>query len=173
MKINNMDTDYKYRFASHADIQQLQKLGLASYGQFKGVISEENWNGWELSFRNDSAFSNLLDRSTCFVCERANEIVGMAFLVPHGNPFLYFQSEWSYLRYVGVDPEHGGKGIGRELTQRCIDFARESGEKIIALHTSEFQNAARHIYESLGFRCQGELEKIYGKQYYLYTLQLS
>jgi GNAT superfamily N-acetyltransferase len=106
------------------------------------------------------------------VCENANELVGMAFLIPNGNPTTIFEKEWCYIRLVGVHPKFEGKGIGRKLTQMCIDKAKETGEKTIALHTSEFQNAARHIYESLGFVKQKDLDLIYGKQYYLYTLKL-
>jgi hypothetical protein len=40
------------------------------------------------------------------------------------------------------------------------------------LHTSEFQNAARHIYESMGFIKLMDLELMFGKQYYLYILRL-
>jgi len=45
-------------------------------------------------------------------------------------------------------------------------------EAIIALHTSEFQDAARHIYEGLGFKKIRDLEPSFGKQIYLYTLNL-
>jgi hypothetical protein len=54
----------------------------------------------------------------------------------------------------------------------CIDKARVMGENTIALHTSEFHDAARHIYESLGFVKLKDLDLIYGKKYYLYTLEL-
>lgn len=164
--------ELNYRTASHADIKQLQQLRLLAYGQFKSVITKENWEKWELSLNNETNFLNLLDIATCFVCELESEIVGMAFFIPNGNPFLYFPSEWSYIRYVGVHPDYEGKGIGKKLTQQCIDAAKIAGENTIALHTSEFQNAARHIYESLGFVKQKDLDLIYGKQYYLYTLKL-
>lgn len=164
--------ELNYRTASQADIKQLQQLRLLAYGQFKSVITKENWEKWELSLNSETNILNLLDIATCFVSELESEIVGMAFFIPHGNPTNYFQSDDSYIRLVGVHPKFEGKGIGRKLTQQCIDFAKESGEEIIALHTSEFQNAARHIYESLGFVKQKNLDLIFGKQYYLYTLKL-
>lgn len=164
--------EFIYRTATKSDIKQLQQLWLNAYGQYKQVISMENWEKWEAGFNSDTSFLDLLDISTCFVCESSNVIIGMAFLIPNGNPFLYFSSEWSYIRYVGVHPDYEGKGIGKKLTQQCIDAAKQAGEETIALHTSEFQNAARHIYESLGFTKQKDLDLIYGKQYYLYALKL-
>jgi len=52
--------------------------------------------------------------------------------------------DWSYIRFVTVDPSFGGQGIGRKLTTLCIDTARQN-ESVIALHTSELMDAARHI----------------------------
>ena len=114
---------------------------------------------------------NLLKIAKCFVCEKEDKLIGMAFLIPHGNPYLFFEADWSYIRLVAVDPAYEGKGLGKMLTQHCIDFAKESGEKIIALHTSEFQHAARHIYEGLGFKRQKEFE-LYAKRYWIYKLEL-
>ncbi len=171
-KIFNMKK-LNYRTASEKDLKQLQELGLLAFGQYKSIITKENWEKWELGFKSDENFLNLLAISTCFVCEVENEIVGMAFFIPHGNPFLYFPTEWSYIRYVGVNPTFGGNGIGKKLTQLCINKAKETGEKTIALHTSEFQDAARHIYESLGFMKRKELEPVFGKTFYIYTIELS
>lgn len=165
--------ELKYRTATKKDLKQLQELGLLAYGQYKSTITQENWKKWETAFKSDDNFLNLLNISTCFVCEFETEIVGMAFFIPNGNPFLYFPAEWSYIRYVGVNPAFGGNGIGKKLTQLCIDKAKETGEKTIALHTSEFQNAARHVYESLGFIKQKELDPIFGKVFYIYTIELS
>lgn len=161
-----------YRTATEADLEQLKNLGLLAYGQFQNVLGNKNWELMKAKQNNDSTFLNLLRIAICFVCEYENEIIGMAFLIPRGNPTTIFEKEWCYIRLVGVHPKFEGKGIGRKLTQQCIDFAKESGEKIIALHTSEFQNAARHIYESFGFIRQKKLELIYEKQYYLYTLEI-
>lgn len=160
--------EYTYRLAEHSDLNQLQTLGVIAYGQFQSILSAENWEQWQEGFRSDTNFSNLLNIGKCFVCESNNSIVGMAFFIPSGNPFLYFQSDWSYIRYVGVHPEHEGKGIGKQLTQRCIDEATFKGERVIALHTSEFQDAARHIYEGLGFEKQMEF-KVFDKTYWIYT----
>jgi len=96
----------------------------------------------------------------------------MAFLVPSGNPTDIYRKEWSYIRFVSVDPEFTGRGIGRKLTMMCIDKARANGENIIALHTSEIMGNARHIYESLGFRVLKEIDRRLGKRYWLYTLNL-
>ena len=51
--------------------------------------------------------------------------------------------------------------------------ARQNGENIIALHTSEFMDTARHIYESVGFKVLKEIDQRLGKRYWLYKLDLN
>ncbi len=161
-----------FRYGTSGDIEQIMKVTLNAYMQFRNVISDENARVWEESLGNEMTYKELFHIATCFVCEYKGKIVGSAFLIPHGNPDKWFQSDWAYIRLVAVHPHCKGKGIGKQLTQLCIDAARSAGEKTIALHTSEFQNAARHIYESMGFTKLLDLELMYGKQYYLYTLRL-
>lgn len=163
--------EFSYQKASQKDLKALQKLTLLAYGQFQNTITDENWEKWKSNFNDDNLYKELLEIATCFVCKFDDEIIGTAFMVPHGNPHKLFQIDWAYIRLVGVNPEFGGKGIGRKLTQMCIELARETNEKIIALHTSEFQNAARHIYESLGFKVHWEFES-FGKKYWVFTLDL-
>jgi ribosomal protein S18 acetylase RimI-like enzyme len=161
-----------YRGANPNDEEQLKKLALISYGQFKNDLTEENWDKLKAHITGEHLFSHLLKTSAGFVCEHKNEIIGMAFLVPKGNPTEIFEAEWSYIRMVGVNPDFAGNEIGKQLTKRCIDFAKRSNEKVIALHTSEYMNAARHIYEHLGFKQIKELEPRYGKRYWIYKLEL-
>ncbi|MCF2446124.1 GNAT family N-acetyltransferase [Dyadobacter sp. CY345] len=162
----------KIRTATEKDIPQLQKLGLNAYGQFETVLTNDNWIKLHSILLSEKTYPELLSKSTCFVWEENNEIIGMAFFISKGNPTDIFHEDWSYLRMVGVNTEHTGKGIGRKLMQLCIDHARQTGEKFIALHTSEFMNAARHIYESMGFVQIKELEMRLGKMYWLYVKEL-
>ncbi|MES2678417.1 MAG: GNAT family N-acetyltransferase [Bacteroidota bacterium] len=171
-KIMNETTTYTYRTAVEADVPQLKELGLASYGQYKNVLSEDAWGKMAANCGDENTYRNLLSVARGFVCEFERHIIGMAFLIPRGNPFAFFEKDWTYIRMVGVDPKHEGRGIGKKLTELCVQFAKESGEKTIVLHTSEFQNAARHIYESMGFKKFKTLDLIHDKQYWLYRLEL-
>ena len=161
-----------YREASFTDKNQLKELGIVSYGQFSNVLGPEHWATLNNFLNNEEKLAELMNMSKCFVCVYENKIIGMAHIIPSGNPWHFFKSEWSYIRMVGVDPKFGGLGIAKKLTAMCIDFAKKKNEEVIALHTSEFMDAARHIYESLGFERVEELEKRYDKRYWLYMLHL-
>lgn len=168
----HMNEQFNYRRATLADANGLKNLALLAYGQYASVLGENNWAVMKHNLANETMYVQLLKQSACFVCESGGKIVGMVFLIAHGNPTAFFETDWAYIRLLGVDPAYEGKGIGKRLTQHCIDFAKETGEKTIALHTSEFQHTARYLYERLGFKKLKELELIYGKRYWLYTLNL-
>jgi ribosomal protein S18 acetylase RimI-like enzyme len=162
-----------YRQGTKDDLQYLKKLAIKSWTPFQELLTDENWNALKHTISSDKTYEELLDQSVCMVCVADNDnIIGMAFLVLNGHPTDIYLAEWSYIRFVSVDPNFDGQGIGRKLTMMCIDTAVENGEKIIALHTSEMMNKARHIYESLGFKILREIDPRLGKKYWLYKLDL-
>ncbi len=56
------------------------------------------------------------------------------------------------MRMLAVDPARHGRGVGRALTEACIECARSDGRRRLVLHTGDWMPAAKHLYESLGFR---------------------
>lgn len=156
------------------DLNELKKLAVDSWSQFQNVLTNENWKGLKNTLNKDETYKNLLERSECFICKTTeNKIIGMAFLVPRGNPTEIYQEDWCYVRFVSVHPNFEGHGIGRKLMQICIEKARENQEKTITLHTSEIMDKARHIYESMGFEILKELNPRLGKRFWLYKLDLN
>jgi len=165
-------TPISYRCATHDDIKQLNDLRIASYSEFEKSLPDDGWVTLKANLRDNNKLKEVLSNSRAFVGEIDGCIVGMAFLVSNGNPTIIYPAEWSYIRMVGVHPDFRGKGIGKKLTCMCIDNARENGEKIIGLHTSEVMDTARHVYESLGFTVYKEIDRIFGVRYWLYKMNL-
>lgn len=52
---------------------------------------------------------------------------------------------------VSVLKEYWNRGVGRKLTERIIDFARENDFSVIDLQVRSDNAAAIHLYEKLGF----------------------
>src|SRR4051794_7026157 len=99
-----MITSLAYRQSLQTDLDQLKKLAITAYAEFIPILSPENAVKWDKSLRDEDKLVELFNQATCFVCLHENKIVGMAFLVPKGNPWDMFKAEWSYIRMVGVDP---------------------------------------------------------------------
>ena len=162
-----------YRRGGVADRAGLLALKKTSYSEYETILTPEHAAVWHESLHNEATLDALIGQATIFVCTAADEIVGMAFIIPSGNPTPVFSSEWTHIRMVGVHPQYRGQGIASMLTQMCIHHAKFTNEKTIALHTSEFMDVARHIYESLGFRVLKEIGPLYGKRYWVYTLDIN
>jgi ribosomal protein S18 acetylase RimI-like enzyme len=162
-----------YRAGNDNDLKDFKQLALTSWGQFQQALTAENWEKLSATLNNDNIYTELLNNSQSIICTTDdNKIIGMAFLVSSGHPTDIYESDWSYIRFLTVDPDFGGQGIGRQLTMKCIDLAKKNGETTIALHTSEIMNKARHIYEDLGFTILKEIGQRFGIQYWLYTLDI-
>ena len=66
---------------------------------------------------------------------------------------------------IAVLPEHRGSGIGRLLVEGCVERARRDQAPSIGLGTRPVMEAARRLYERLGFRRRPDLER--GQDQYL------
>lgn len=163
----------KIRNGNINDLTPVKQLGQNTWKQFQKDLTQKNWEKLSSLLSNENLYKDLLENSISFVCENeTGEIIGMSFLVASGNPTEIYNSEQCYIRFVTVSDKYKGLSLGKKLTEMCIEFAKNNGEKKIALHTSEFMDKARHIYEKIGFKIIKEIEPRYGKKYWLYEMSL-
>ncbi|AHF16623.1 GNAT family N-acetyltransferase [Niabella soli] len=161
--------DYNLRTGTIKDLDQVRDLAINSWSRFQYELMEENRAQLLSGINNEKTYLGLFDTADCIVCEtKDQDIVGMVFLVSSGHPTDIYPGDWCYIRFLTVSPEHEGKGIGRWLTQKCLDKAKSRGEHTIALHTSELMNNARALYENMGFEIVKEIAPRFGKRYWLY-----
>lgn len=64
----------------------------------------------------------------------------------------------SGIRLLGVATKYRGLGVGRALTNACIELARKRGHSQVILHTTAAMQAAWHLYETLGFERLPDLD---------------
>lgn len=83
-------------------------------------------------------------RSQCWVAELAGTLAGSVFVVDAGDGV-------AQLRLLYVEPWARGWGIGADLIDRCIEFARDAGYREIMLWTHARLLPARRLYEKAGF----------------------
>jgi DNA-binding MarR family transcriptional regulator/N-acetylglutamate synthase-like GNAT family acetyltransferase len=105
----------------------------------------ENFEGVCAQIVADFAGKYDAERERCWIAEMDGQNVGSVFLVKDSD-------EVARLRLLLVDPVARGRGLGTRLTEQCVRFARQSGYRRITLWTHSVLTAARHVYESAGFR---------------------
>jgi len=69
----------------------------------------------------------------------------------------------SGIRLLGVAPAARGMGVGRALTEACIERARERGHARVVLHTTRAMQVAWGMYQRLGFEPAPELDFMQGE----------
>lgn len=82
-----------------------------------------------------------------YVWEQDGRIVGNASLIPfrdHGQRIYLIAN-------VATHPDYRRRGIGRALTERCMQQARDKGAHAIWLHVRDDNPGAIRLYEGLGF----------------------
>ena len=88
-------------------------------------------------------------RENAWIAELDGEPVGSVFCVRKDE-------REAQLRLLLVEPHARGMGIGTQLVERCVDFARQAGYERIMLWTNDVLDDARRIYERTGFRLEKE-----------------
>jgi GNAT superfamily N-acetyltransferase len=112
--------------------------------------------GWDPSFEAlvarivaDYAAGRDPDRDAAWIAEVDGRRVGCVFCVGR-------DSDTAQLRILLVDPSARGLGIGRELVERCVGFARQAGYRQMTLWTNDPLVAAARIYLAAGFHLVAE-----------------
>ena len=68
------------------------------------------------------------------------------------NPSIWSDEPVGLLEELYVVPDRRGEGVGRELMEAVLSLARERGAAGMEVITGESDEAARALYESVGFR---------------------
>jgi ribosomal protein S18 acetylase RimI-like enzyme len=150
------------------DSTPVNRAVLAAWDQYRGVFS--NWARSEAIFANAATLSL---RAQLLVAEVQGAIVGcVVYVAPGREREEIYDPSWSIIRMLSVDPAARGQGIGRRLSEACIDRARRDGAAVIALHTSPVMSLALAMYLRLGFVHYRDIPNRNGLPYAVYTLGL-
>ena len=88
------------------------------------------------------------DKEIEIIAEVDGKLVGLAGIEKTGDFFkLSHRAEFG----VSVDKDYWKLGIGRALTEACIECAREAGYTLLELNAVAENTAALSLYKSVGF----------------------
>jgi GNAT superfamily N-acetyltransferase len=124
---------------------------IAAHGQ---LYAEEF--GWDVSFEAlvaqivaSFAAAHDPEREAAWIAEVDGERAGCVFVVRKDD-------DTAQLRILLVHPTARGRGVGAQLVDACIEFARTAGYRRMMLWTNDPLVSAARIYRAAGFRLTAE-----------------
>lgn len=91
--------------------------------------------------------------STSLVAEV--EQVPVGFLIGFVSPSV---PEAAYIHFVGVDPKHRARNLGRTLYERFFDIARSHGRTEVAAITNPINEGSIAFHRRLGFEVSDPID---------------
>ncbi len=95
------------------------------------------------------------DRQVYLCAESGKQIVGFGSLTIKSN--LWSEAFVGYVDELVVDEAHRGRGIGKQLLDHLISWARERGCNRIELDSAFHRKEAHAFYERQGFQSRAYL----------------
>jgi putative acetyltransferase len=87
-------------------------------------------------------------KSIYFVVENEGKVIGGGGLAPLENA----TEEFSELQKMYFAPQARGLGLGKEIIEKSLAFAKEQGFTKCYLETLPYMQNARKLYEKMGFQ---------------------
>ncbi len=152
-----------------SDAAAVNSVALAAFDEYRGVYSD-----WDVLARGVGSMASLAETGELLVVELDGGIAGaVVYIGPRVSPRAeFFEPEWPIIRMLVVDPAARGNGIGRKLTEKCIELARRDGAEVISLHTSPAMEVALSLYLRMGFKLERRVPDRFGVPYGVYLLHL-
>ena len=161
-------TDIRIRDYQSSDAENLNRLAVAAFGQFR-----DHYQDWPAMLAGLSKTSDLSASGEIIIAELQDAFAGgVAYFGPNRPKAPFFDRSWPIIRMLVVDPAFRGKGIGHALTNECIARAKRDGSPLIALHTSPIMTVALPMYLKIGFVKAYDAPPIHGVAYAVYTKAL-
>jgi mycothiol synthase len=109
------------------------------------AFPESNGSWTEEKIEKEFTLSELFRPERIFFVERDGRIIGVAAAWQRDDP------DWGYVHWVGVEPGHQGKRLGRLVTLATLHQFKREGKRASFLETDEPRIPAIRTYLSLGF----------------------
>ncbi len=138
------------RPATRHEIPDIERVILAAFAEYRDKIPAAIFRSYMADL---CRLADHWDEADVLVAELDGRIAGtVSFYADASTEGLGLPKGWAGFRRLAVHPAMRGRGLGRLLTERCVDAARTLDAPAIALHAASFLQAACRIYEQIGFR---------------------
>jgi GNAT superfamily N-acetyltransferase len=163
--MNNQE--YIVRETKPSEFKKIGELMVNVYSQLKGFPTPKEQPNYYKMLAN---IGSLTENS------RAKLLVAVSNRGIISDGVLYFNDMKNYgsggtatleknaagFRLLAVDTSIRGKGIGKLLTNTCIQLAKETNQKQLIIHSTKAMQIAWKMYEKIGFKRSEDLDFLQG-----------
>lgn len=162
--------EYRIRQATTEDAAAVNRVCVEAYQEYEAAIGRTNWAQLRMIL---SRAAELSVSGELLLAEDDGGVLGVVlYIAPGMAEGIGIPGEWAYIQTLAVSPKSRGRGVGKRLTQECVNRAIRDNAEAIALATSGIMTVALPMYERMGFQRQAELEPRYGVEQAQYVLWL-
>lgn len=139
------------RDAKEEELPFIREQRVKAYEDHLAKIPQGHWQELKKAILSEADMEAGVD---LIVAEYNGEVIGSVALFPakiDAYDGKMEEVEYPEIRMLAVSPEARGKGAAKRLINECKTRAKAKGYQSIGLHTGEFMNEARNLYENLGF----------------------
>jgi len=152
-----MAADVLIREGTPEEQDEIETLVKTAYREFQPIFPADRWEAWM-----DNIWETVHSgQGVAIVAESQGKLQGVVKFYPHAGQAGMGQwpKEAASMRILAVHPDSRAKGYGTLLVRECVRRARALKIHQIYLYTGTFMQAARHIYEKLGFKRALEFDR--------------
>ncbi len=145
------DEAARIRNARPEELDEVAQLLKSAFQQYSASIPPQ---AWQFYLEDIMDVCSRFSESELIVAELDGRLVGAItlYLDPARAEEGGWPRGWAGLRLLGVDPDYRNRGIGHALMEECLSRCRRKGIKTVGLHTTAMMDAARKMYEKMGFK---------------------
>jgi len=176
MENDKITQDYTICEASSQHFSELGKMMVTVYSQLPGFPDKNEMPEYYKTLKN---IGNQVDNpgtELLVAVSTGNKLLGGVVYI---NDMKYYGSggtanevkNASGFRLLVVSESARGWGIGKALTQKCIEKAIKSGKSEIVIHTTKSMQQAWGMYERIGFKRSSDLDFLQ-QSLYVYGFRL-
>ena len=97
--------------------------------------------------------SRAADAEVLVAVDASGQVLGAVTYVPgpDSGAAEFSDGDAAGIRFLAVDPDAQGRGVGRALVEACLERAHAAGRARVVLHSTRWMADAMRLYERLGF----------------------
>jgi GNAT superfamily N-acetyltransferase len=155
--------EYIVREAVPNEFPEIGELMVMVYSQLKGFPTNEEQSDYYKMLANIGSLTKNPGTKLLIAVSSNGKIGGG---VVYFGDIKYYGSGGTAIkeknaagfRLLAVDPDTRGKGLGKLLTEACIQLAKDEKQNQLIIHTTEAMQVAWKMYEKMGFNRSKDLD---------------